>query len=892
MKETTTKTIQQRLNEIDYSFENYKPSLDALMFAEFIKEVNKSSGGEENETPLVHLKMLDLIFDKTSNRKAIMCSRGLGKALEINTPVLTTEGYKPMKDIKVGDILFDREGQQTKVTYKSETFSNQCYKIKLSSGDEFITNEDHLNILIYRNGSIFKEVVLSTKELFQRKIINKRKVTEKNPKGRELLYYIPKIENPIIFPKTNKFQIDPYTVGYILGDGTLTEGKNTRITCDIKDMDEICSYLPYNVTKNHYPRESSKNVCEIRFTESFHHIANQVIGTYKRENKCIPYELLYGTLEERIETLRGLMDSDGTANKKYNSVFFCNISRQLAYGVHHIVRSLGGYSKVTHYKNNYNGYYITSFSLKDICPFKLKRKADIWHKCKDKFINRRFNIESIEPIEAITYSQCISVDSPTKSYIIDNFIITHNTTLTAEYGFLYAACFNKYMGLDNINVAMYVGNSLEKGAKDLRRNIEQRYINSEFLQKMIPNKKYSATDTTSKYPMPLSENDMDDIHNVGRRINDVRIEFVNINKKPFCIRLFGVNSGIRGFKEYGKRVEIAVADDLLLDSDARSDTVIKNIEEVIYKAITYAMHPRRNCLLLQGTPFNSKDPLYKAIEGGGFKSVVFPIAEKFPCEKNEFKGAWEDRFDYNTVKKMYDTSKAGGQEQAFRQEMMLQIIPEEGLLVPQDKIITIPSETFEKKRKEFYNFYITTDFAYTDKESSDYSVISVWAINNNGDYILCDGYCGKALIDALINKIFEFNVKYNPLQVGFEITGQQIGFVNLIRNEMITRNNFFNLKEIRPTKDKFSRFNLATPLFHNQKIMICSNMMKTTWGTEFKDEIGKATVEGFKSKHDDVLDTFSMLLDLDIFAPSVIETNDGRDALDSEMYDMKNNLIF
>lgn len=465
------------------------------------------------------------------------------------------------------------------------------------------------------------------------------------------------------------------------------------------------------------------------------------------------------------------------------------------------------------------------------------------------------------------------------------------TSLSSEYGLLYAACFNEYLGLENVNVAMYVASSLEKGAKDLRRNIEQRYANSPFLQQMIPNKKFSATDTTSKYPMPLSDNDIEDFHNAGRNITDARLEFVNIKGNPFCVRLFGVMSGIRGFKEYGKRPAISILDDLISDTDARSDTVIKTIEEVVYKAVTFALHPTNNCILWTGTPFNSKDPLYKAIESNAWKSVILPIAEKFPCEKNEFKGAWEDRFPYDSVKTNYDSAVAGGTEQAFRQEMMLQIIPAEGLLVDNDKIIEIPSETFKEKKKTFYNFYITTDFAYTDKESSDYSVISVWAVNTNNEYILVDGYCGKQLMDRNIDTLFRFVQQYQPLQVGFELTGQQIGFLQILRNEMIKRNIFFTLQEIRPSRDKFSRFNLISPYFHQKKIMFLSHMMKSQWGTEFRDEISKATIEGFKSKHDDVLDTISQLMDLNIFAPSGFNEQ-AEQSFNEKRYDTKSNLIF
>ena len=59
-------------------------------------------------------------------------------------------------------------------------------------------------------------------------------------------------------------------------------------------------------------------------------------------------------------------------------------------------------------------------------------------------------------------------------------------------------------------------------------------------------------------------------------------------------------------------------------------------------------------------------------------------------------------------------------------------------------------------------------------------------------------------------------------------------------------------------------------------------------GLEFKDEVFKATKEGFKSKHDDVLDTISMLIDLDLFAPS---TEEKKDFTDLEI-DYEDNIIF
>ena len=66
MTEATTRTervdLDERLNNIDYHYltTEYKPSLFAFKFINFIKLVNGSSG-EENKSPIIHYDMLDQV---------------------------------------------------------------------------------------------------------------------------------------------------------------------------------------------------------------------------------------------------------------------------------------------------------------------------------------------------------------------------------------------------------------------------------------------------------------------------------------------------------------------------------------------------------------------------------------------------------------------------------------------------------------------------------------------------------------------------------------------------------------------------------------------------------------------------------------------------------------
>jgi predicted phage terminase large subunit-like protein len=180
------------------------------------------------------------------------------------------------------------------------------------------------------------------------------------------------------------------------------------------------------------------------------------------------------------------------------------------------------------------------------------------------------------------------------------------------------------------------------------------------------------------------------------------------------------------------------------------------------------------------------------------------------------------------------------------------------------------------KNKGAYNFYITTDFATSERSSADFSVISVWALNSNGDWLWVDGICKRQLMDQNIDDLFRLAQMYKPQQVGVEVAGQQGGFIQWIQREMTNRNNYFTLASegnsnrpgIRPATNKMQRFNIVLPWFKTKKIWFPEEMKKDLIIIEAMEELSLASAAGFKSKHDDFIDTISMLGSLNSWRPS------------------------
>lgn len=421
------------------------------------------------------------------------------------------------------------------------------------------------------------------------------------------------------------------------------------------------------------------------------------------------------------------------------------------------------------------------------------------------------------------------------------------TTVLGEYLILYLATFGELPTFGEVDLAIYVSDSIDNGVKNMRKNLEYRWENSTFLRKFVPLAKFT----------------------------DIRWEFKNASGKTFIVKGYGGKTGVRGVKEMGKRPQLAILDDLVSDEDARSKTVIASIEDTITKAIEHAMHPKRSKIIWSGTPFNASDPLYKAIESGAWLVNCYPVCEKFPCTRAEFRGSWEDRFTYDYVKRKYLEALRQGKIASFNQELMLRIMSDEDRLIL-DSDINWYKRHDVLKNIHLYNTYITTDFATTEDESGDFAFISVWALSSSGQKFWIDGICKRQGMDKNMNDLFVFAQKYKPLSVGIEVTGQQEGFIPWVKNEMIKRRIFFNLASsgnsnragIRPSTNKLQRLMVTVPWFKSGEMFFPEEMKYEKPLIELMEEIKLASAGGLKSKHDDGLDTISMLALMNVFLPS------------------------
>ena len=524
------------------------------------------------------------------------------------------------------------------------------------------------------------------------------------------------------------------------------------------------------------------------------------------------------------------------------------IVTEMAVAVDEVYKSVDGWLDGVDYTMD-PGYIPSQFALEFVTFIKLVNGGQ-----GEENETPVLHLHMLDEIEFIEYDEKGEVNRFPR---IANMVFrgAAKTTLMGEYLFLYIGMYGGLPNFGRIELALYVSDSMENGVKNMRKNLEFRYENSDFLKKYMPAK---SSDNPG-----------------GTDFTDIRWKFVNLDGNVFIVKGYGAKTGVRGSKEMGKRPRLAVLDDLISDDDARSPTVIAAVEDTIYKAVDHALHPARNMIIWSGTPFNAKDPLYKAVESGAWRVNVYPVCNQFPCAEEDFKGAWPDRFPFSFVKKKFDTAMKVGKVDTFNQELMLRIMSDEDRLI-QDGEIGWYRKRNVLQFKSNFNFYITTDFATSEKQAADFSVISVWAYNYNGDWYWVDGICKRQDMSANLTDLFELVSKWRPMGVGVEVSGQQSGFIPWIQDMMIQKNIYFVLTSennsskpgIRPNTNKMQRFNTVVPLFKLHKIFFPEEDKSGTVMMEMVNELSLASASGFRSKKDDFIDTISMLSVMRPVAPT------------------------
>jgi len=367
-----------------------------------------------NETTPYLEEPMDSLNDDVKTGMAFVGPAQCGKALGLDTRIPTPSGWTTMGEISVGDWLIGGDGAPCRVTGVTPTqYGRDCYRMVFGNGQVVVAAADHNWVTReYRSTQNQKWTVQTTLDILNNR--NKQNV----PCGKQ-----------VRLPETD-LPVDPYVFGAWLGDG---HNAGARIYTHRDDASQMRENLRME-TRYH---EDKKGLGVIALSDERHNPGRaggahgvsaglRSMNLSQGQNKYIPTVYLRSSVEQRMELLRGLLDTDGSADKR-GRIEFTSSQPSLAEGFAELLLSLGySFSRGSRQKS-----HRFSFSPKrDEILFRLPRKQERLHDCVRRPIRQEQTpISAIEPHESVPV-RCITVDSPQRTYLFgEKWVVTHNTDM-------------------------------------------------------------------------------------------------------------------------------------------------------------------------------------------------------------------------------------------------------------------------------------------------------------------------------------------------------------------------------------------------------------------------------------------------------------------------------
>ncbi len=426
----------------------------------------------------------------------ILVPRKNGKMLPLDTKLPTPTGNTTMGSVTVGQILFDKDGRQCQVTHVHPVDNApKSYEVVFSNGETVKACADHQWYVHSRKqhpsnagrGTPSKGRV-GNKDLYAGVWTTESMFSAGVDCSYGKTFCVP-MHNGIECQET-KLGMDPYLLGYWLGDGSRKSG---NFTVGDEDLAEFLDKLPdtFRYTVARHVRESGVNSTVVIKKTGTIPWTIQLDRLNLRNGKHIPSEYLRASVDQRLALLQGLMDSDGTVSKRGTDISFCNKNKTLIDGVAELLASLGlKYSLRTLVKRSQNGtegtYYQLQFmAFKNTHPvFKLQRKLDRQKVTAKDGRSRNCHIIRITPCDPVPM-RCITVSSPSGTYLFgDTMLPTHNTSAFGVIPTLYMVYCDNEQRSQNFCCAA----DIEQASVNFRHvsyNIEQ---NPRLLGRLINNR--------------------------------------------------------------------------------------------------------------------------------------------------------------------------------------------------------------------------------------------------------------------------------------------------------------------------------------------------------------------------------------------------------------------
>lgn len=641
--------------------------------------------------------------------------------LAVSAPVATPNGWVPIGELQIGDLVFSEHGQVTEVIDISDYEESPTWEVVFTDGASVRCDDQHI-WKVRRLGTDQKGDwrTMTLNEIRTQKTIGikgngrpgalTQRITTTCESGEKPWldsrgyprYQIP-VTQPVEYP-TTELLLDPYLLGALLGDGSLSSNNLSLCSADPAIIERCSLGLPEDyrfkkVAKYGYNISHVKGI----FAGGKPSVVREILktlGVYGKTSidKFIPKSYLTASIPDREALLQGLLDTDGTVAVT-GGVSFCTTSTSLVKDITELVQSLGGI--VTQRTPQLNTYLNTrqervrtttpSFTLgiklpDGIKPFYLNRKAQRYTPCT-KYLPCR-SIKDIRPSTAEKV-RCIEVADKRHTFLTKDYIVSHNSAKSTTLGLFTAWA-----------IGVHTTAKLPLQILYLSYTVEIARPKSAAIKRIIESRKYQEVFPAVRLLKNVTSNEY---WSVDHKFAGIE----SIGDEMFTLCAAGLKGSVTS-----KRSHLCLIDDCIKSAtDIANPDIRKAMQDNWNAVISPTMFEGGRAICL-GTRFRHDDIHATTFnEQNNWRQIVLSAIQQDPKTGDEL-SYWPEMWSLEYLKEKKRTAPV-----AFSFQYMNQIVRQGELSLAPELIVKAEIAT------EFDSLGIGVDLSAGIKEKNDYTVM-------------------------------------------------------------------------------------------------------------------------------------------------------------------------
>ena len=319
----------------------------------------------------------------------------------------------------------------------------------------------------------------------------------------------------------------------------------------------------------------------------------------------------------------------------------------------------------------------------------------------------------------------------------------------------------------------------------------------------------------------------------------------------FRIQAKGSMQKVRGLKWKNQRPDLIVGDDL------ENDEIVMNPErrEKFRRWFMNALVPcgSDTCWIrVVGTILHLDSMLQRLLEDTTWKHLFYE------AEDGNFQNVlWPEQFSPERLRSIYESYKSQGDPEGYAQEYRNRPVAIENAFFNPDYFFDVNRDGSGKRVLPNLEYYAAADFAISEKEKADYTVIIVGGMDPEGKLYIVDLKTGRWDSEQIIEELISTQKMWNPNIFTFETEKIDKAIGPFLEKEMMRKGVYLNIHKMTPMKS--SKTARARSIQGMHKAGAIRYDKEASWYPGFESELLMVSESGPRGKHDDMFDAFAYL---------------------------------